>query len=154
MLKEVTLKRSAPKKLAEFSIVDRINVVSERVKQVIDSLEPGRHAFYPLRIHRSGDDEKSYQYYFLQFLERLSCVHFEYSGFEQRIGQGGHPYWRRETPDSKTFFREECVAGRHLFWDTDAKHGMVVSGVLAARLGNFLPKGTELVEAGLVRSKC
>lgn len=151
VIKRVTLKGDAPKTLPEFSQILQVNVVSDRVMQAIAALEEGgRHAFYPLEI-APADGGTSLRYHFLQFLEHTDCTIPKLGGFRKGVRQDGTNYWVRNSSDDKVFLDVERIGGRHLFYDKRAKSGCFISGELAARLGDFLPRGYYLAEVGVMR---
>lgn len=150
VIRRVQLKKDAPKTLPEYSQVMHVNVVSDRVMKAITSLEEGRHAFYPLEIFQA-ESGPSYRYYFMQFLEHTDCTVPKLGGFRQGARQDGTTYWVRTSADDKVSLDVDRVGPRHLFHDKRAKSGCFISGELAAKLGDFLPRGYYLAEAGLVR---
>ncbi|MCG6858862.1 MAG: hypothetical protein LJE67_12440 [Salaquimonas sp.] len=152
MLKQVKLKKSAPKTLPEFSYANRIQVVSKRVRDALRELEPNRHRFFPLTVTRH-DNSESYPYYFIQYLEKIDCVCLPLSGFEQAKNQDGVAYWRAPDRKVKQYYWADCVGDRHMFWDRHGKARVVVSQKLVDTLGDFLPRGIELSEGGIVRRK-
>jgi hypothetical protein len=153
VIKRVKLKSDAPKTLPEYSQILHVNVVSDRVMKAITALEePGHLAFYPLEIGRA-DGSASYHYYFMQFLEHTDCTVPKLGGFRKGVRQDGTSYWVRTSSDDKAFLDTERVGPRHLFYDKRAKSGCFISGELVQKLGDFLPRGLYLAEAGLVRKQ-
>jgi hypothetical protein len=152
VIKQVTLKKNAPQTLPEYSQIMQVNVVSDRVMKAITALEDERHAFYPLEIVRP-EDGTSFSYHFMQFLEHTDCSVPKLGGFRKGVRQDGTAYWVRTSTDDKVFLDDERVGTRHLFFDKRAKSGCFISGELAAKLGDFLPRGYYLAEVGLVRSR-
>lgn len=153
VIKRVTLKAGAPKTLPEYSQILQVNVVSDRVMKAITALEEtGRQAFYPLEIVQA-DSGARHRYYFMQFLEHTDCTVPKLGGFRKGVRQDGTSYWVRTSSDDKVFLDAERVGARHLFFDKRAKTGCFVSSQLAAKLGEFLPAGQYLAEAGLVRAQ-
>lgn len=150
VIKQVKLKNDTPKMLPEYSQVMNVNVVSERVMKAITSLEAGRHAFYPLEIIEP-EGGVSHRYYFMQFLEHADCTVPKLGGFRKGVRQDNSTYWVRTSTDDKVSLDAERVGTRHLFFDKRAKSGCFISGELATKLGDFLPRGYYLAEAGLVR---
>ena len=151
VLKRVELKKDAPKALPEFSHVTHVNVVSERVMKAITALEDGRHAFFPLEIVQP--EGPSQRYHFMQFLEHTDCTLPKLGGFRKGVRPDGTSYWVRTSTDDKIALDAERVGNRHLFFDRRAKSGCFISGELAARLGDFLPRGYYLAETNLVRRR-
>jgi hypothetical protein len=152
VIKRVQLKKDAPAALPEFSHVMHVNVVSNRVMKAITALEDGRHAFYPLEIV-PAEGGTSFPYHFMQFLEHTDCTVPTQGGFRRGVRQDGTSYWVRTSTDEKVSLDAERVGTRHLFHDKRAKSGCFISGELAAKLGDFLPRGYYLAEAGLVRKR-
>jgi hypothetical protein len=152
VIRRVQLKKDAPKALPEFSHILHVHVVSDRVMKAITALEEGRHAFYPLDI-MVAEGGTSYPYHFMQFLEHTDCTVPEKGGFRRGVRQDGTSYWVRNSTDEKVSLDAERVGTRHLFHDKRAKSGCFISGELAAKLGDFLPRGYYLAEAGLVRKR-
>lgn len=150
VIKSVTLKPSAPKKLPEFSAVLHTNVVSDRVRKGIESLEPGKHAFYPLDVV-SSDGTEIHKYHFIQYLEKTDCVDRERSGYGKGVRDDGSVYWFPTADRKKVFLKEACVGGRHLFWDKGATFHSFISGALVERLGDFLPAGLYLDQVAVIR---
>ena len=150
VIKRVALKAHPQKPLPEFSQILHVNVVSDRVMKAITALEEGRHAFYPVDIV-SPEGDARYRYYFMQFLEHIDCTVPKLGGFRKGVRQDSSTYWVRNTNDDKVFLDAERVGSRHFFYDKRAKSGWFISGDLAAKLGEFLPSGLYLTEAGLVR---
>jgi hypothetical protein len=152
VIKQVKLKNDAPKTLPEYSQIMHVNVVSDRVMKAITALEEGSHAFYPLEIVQT-EGGTSYCYHFMQFLEHTDCSVPKLGGFRKGVRQDGTSYWVRTSSDDKVFLDIERIGTRHLFFDKRAKSGCFISGELAAKLGDFLPRGYYLAEVGLVRSQ-
>jgi hypothetical protein len=152
VIKQVKLKKDAPKTLPEYSQIMHVNVVSDRVMKAITALEDGRHAFYPLEIVQT-EGGASCRYHLMQFLEHTDCSVPKLGGFRKGVRQDGTAYWVRTSTDDKVFLDIERIGARHLFYDKRAKSGCFISGELARELGNFLPRGYYLAEAGLVRSQ-
>jgi Immunity protein family (Imm11) len=152
VIKQVQLKINAPEMLPEFSQIMHVNVVSDRVMKAITALEEGRHAFYPLEIVQA-EGGPSYRYYFMQFLENTDCTVRTLGGFRKGVRQDGTTYWVRNSTDDKVSLDAERVGTRHLFHDKRAKSGCFISGELADKLEDFLPRGYYLAEASLVRKR-
>ncbi|SDD60344.1 imm11 family protein [Rhodospira trueperi] len=152
MLKEITLKKSTPKVLPEYSIFYGIKIVSARIKDHIEALEPGVHAFFPVLVRRA-DGSESYQYYFIQVLEELDCACVQLSGFRRDTASIGGYIWTRTPDEGKVYLWEDCVRGRHFFREKSALFNTVASDQLVKRLGKFLPRGWALLEAGVIRKK-
>ena len=150
VIKRMTLKANAPKPLPEFSQILHVNVVSDRVMKAIVELEAGRHAFYPIEIV-SPEGDTLYRYHFIQFLEHTDCTVPKLGGFRKGERQDGTTYWVRTSNDDKVFLDIERVGSRHFFYDKRAKSGWFISGELTTKLGDFLPRGFRLAEAGVVR---
>jgi hypothetical protein len=151
VIKRVQLKKDAPKALPEFSHVMHVHVVSDRVMKAITALEEGRHAFYPLDVMAEGGT--SYPYHFMQFLEHTDCTIPARGGFRKGVRQDGTSYWVRNSGDEKVSLDIERIGPRHLLHDKRAKSGCFISGELAAKLGDFLPRGYYLAEADVVRKR-
>lgn len=153
VLKRLTLKPGTPEALPEYSQVLQVNVVSERVMKAITALEESsRHAFYPVDIVQSDSGAVRLRYYFMQFLEQTDCTVPKLGGFRKGARQDGTTYWVRTSSDDKVFLDAGRIGNRHLFFDKRAKSGCFISSELAARLGEFLPSGYYLAEAGVVRA--
>ncbi|WP_162914445.1 imm11 family protein [Taklimakanibacter lacteus] len=150
VIKQVTLKVNAPKILPEFSQILHVNVVSDRVMKAIVELEEGRHAFYPIDI-MSPDGGVRCRYHFMQFLEHTDCTVPKLGGFRKGARQDGTTFWVRTSTGDKVFLDIERIGSRHFFYDKRAKSGWFISGELTAKLGDFLPSGLLLAEAGVVR---
>lgn len=151
MPKTVRLKKTAPRTLPEFSLFNGIRVVSQRIHDALQDLEPERHRFFPLTVTRH-DDSATYQYYLLQFLEKTDCVCLPLSGFRQKTSPNCVPYWAKPPERKQTYHMwADCVGDRHLFRDSHARGSVIVSQKLVDTLGDFLPRGIELIENGLLR---
>lgn len=150
VIKQATLKANAPKTLPEFSQILYVNVVSDRVMKAIVELEEGHHAFYPIDI-MSPDGSVHCRYHFMQFLEHTDCTVPKLGGFRKGVRQDGTTYYVRTSSDDKVFLDIERIGSRHFFYDKRAKSGWFISGELTAKLGDFLPSGLKLAEAGVVR---
>lgn len=153
MPKTARLKKSAPATLPEFALFNGIRIVSQRVHDAVHELEPGRHRFFPLTVTRH-DGSESYRYYFVQFLEQTDCVCLPLSGFTQKTSPNGVPYWASPPERTQTYFLwADCLGDRHMLRDRRARGGVMVSQELVDTLGDFLPRGIELVENGLLRRR-
>lgn len=153
VIKRVKLKNEAPKTLPEYSQILQVNVVSDRVMKAITALEePGHLAFYPLEIDQA-EGGTSHRYHFMQFLEHTDCTVPQLGGFRKGVRQDGTSYWVRTSNDDKAFLDAERVGARHLFFDKRAKSSCFISGELAQELGDFLPRGFYLGDAGFVRKQ-
>jgi hypothetical protein len=151
VIKRVRLKSNAPKILPEYSQIQHVHVVSDRVMRAISELDgDGRQAFYPLDIEQA-EGGTPYRYHFMQFLEHTDCTIPKLGGFRKGVREDGTSYWVRTSTDDKVFLDADLVGNRHFFCDKRAKAGCFISGDLTARLGDFLPRGYYLVDAGLMR---
>ena len=149
VIKQVRLKQDAAGTLPEYSQIMNVNAVSDRVMKAITSLESG-HGFYPVEV-LAPDGGVSHRYYFMQFLEHTDCTVPKLGGFRQGVRQDNTSYWVRTSSDDKVWLDAALVGTRHLFHDKRAKSGCFISGELATKLGDFLPRGYYLAEVGLVR---
>jgi len=153
MPKTARLKKTAPATLPEFSLFNGISVVSQRLHDALQELEPGRHRFFPLTVTRH-DESATCKYYFLQFLEKTDCVCLPLSCFRQKTSPNGVSYWAAPAERTQTYYLwADCVGDRHMFWDRHARGRVIVSQKLVDTLGDFLPPGIELVENGLLRRR-
>jgi hypothetical protein len=151
VIKRVMLKSGAPKILPEYSQILHVHVVSDRVMRAISDLDGnGRQAFYALDIEQP-DGGTPYRYHFMQFLEHTDCTIPKLGGFRKGVREDGTSYWVRTSTDDKVFLDADQVGNRHFFCDKRAKAGCFISGDLTARLGDFLPRGYYLADAGLMR---
>lgn len=152
VIKRVTLKADLPAPLPDYSQILHVTVVSDRAMKVIVGFEEGHHAFYPLDVV-SADGAVCHRYYFMQFLEHTDCTVPELGGYRKGVRQDGSTYWVRSSGDDKVFLDIERIGTRHFFYDKRAKSGCFISAELMSKLGDFLPRGLYLAEAGVVRKQ-
>lgn len=145
------LKRKVPKILPEFSVFRSAPVVARRVKEAVESLEPGAHSFYPFNI-TSFDGTEMHEYFFVLFHEKSDCVDHVRSGYERCVSSNNTVYWSRSRHTDQLFLREERIGDRHWFRD-ESVLDQLVSGQLVERLGDFLPRGKTLKEVRVVRRR-
>ena len=107
---------------AEYAITDIASifgqtVVSEKFRQLVESLEPDVHQFIPVDIYDKPGGAVSSRRYWLNVCRRKDCVDPVRSKFEWVTDYSGVTgFWDDEAhPDSKLVFSKEKIGDMHLW---------------------------------------
>lgn len=103
-------------------------VVSERLRDVIEGIEPNTHQFFPLKLHRKNGSLISDNYFIMHVAQRVPCVFFKKS---------------KETSLRRVRFGDS--AGSPIFWCSD--DGLVIS---KPAFGSRHLFSTSIVAGGLI----
>jgi len=104
--------------------------VSNRAKELIESLEPGIHQFLPVEYF-DVDDEPVEKRWFLIVGNRIDGVDRDHS--RMRLAKG-IMWTANDVDDPKLVFNEAQARGRHLWVDKHLDGGQFISDVLAQRI--------------------
>lgn len=100
--------------------------VSERVKNIIENLDPGRYEFKDYKVYVFGEYvDKFYGSYYLIKIQRLNCVDVEKTDFWERAGLEGYYNSKGELgfmDNDKCFLKKEIVYKQNL-WQTQIGYG-------------------------------
>ncbi|OLF53564.1 hypothetical protein BTN82_16020 [Pseudomonas chlororaphis] len=95
-------------------------LVSPRLRDILEELEPGRHDFVPIEVRSEtrGPDEVFYgMYYLMVELIGLDAVVIEQTSFIKGVGQEGYEQTARFDPEaSGTCALDARVIEGHHFW--------------------------------------
>jgi hypothetical protein len=96
-------------------------IVSERLRDKIDELEPGIHEFVPLAASYKGDNRECKPYYFLLLTQALDAVVMEETKFQSGFGPEAAKASRflLDKFGGPCTLRAEKVAGHHLWRGLD-----------------------------------
>ncbi len=104
-----------------FKIGEKI-AVSKRFYDIVDTLEPGVHQFFPVKLLRKKGDELSGQYSLFNVTKSLDCIDSDKSDLAWKdwsgMGAGGQQsQFKRLSINTNAglVLREERVRGHHLF---------------------------------------
>ena len=146
---QVTLAASAPKKSPEWSF-GHVQLVNERVREVIEALQPGKHLFVPMDISGPDGCERRYVFY-VQRDHTETVLAMEANGIEYSTSESGVPLF--PTPawvlsnDHFGYLSAPIVGGATVDWD--GRIGMVMSKALIDELGDVFPRGLYLIPMGV-----
>lgn len=102
-------------------------IVCERLRDILEELEPGRHDFLPVEVRSEarGAQEKSYgTYYLIVGLVSLNAVVIEQTAFTKGFGREGYELSARFDPeDSGPCVLDARVIAGHHFWQLPADYG-------------------------------
>lgn len=145
----VSLSASAPKKSPEWSF-GHTQLVSERVREAIERLQPAKHLFIPMDIR--GPDGWHRRYVFFvqrdhtQPLLALKANGIEYTTNEFGVPLFSTPAWALSV-DHFGYLSAPIIEGAAV--DQDGRIGTVMSKALIDELGDVFPKGLYLVPMGV-----
>ncbi len=144
---------NAPKNWPEWAS-GSYTVVSERVREGIEELEPGKHLFIPIDVaNKDGSTRRVYAFY--QLRDRTGPTFaMKANDIEYTLAPTGNPLFKRpQWLDSDRFgyLNSQVLRGSAL--DFDPRTGLVLSGELVDKLGDVFPKGVVLVPMGVVDEK-
>lgn len=90
-------------------------VVPERVRAIIEGLEPGVHQFIPVELRRSDGAPTNGPHYWLNILQQLDFVDPDQSWLSWHQDSHGRWFGTYGLGDDWLVAREEAIAGRHLW---------------------------------------
>lgn len=148
VIDRAVLKKNAPKKLPEFSGMYGMGIVSKRIKEAIETLDPEACEFFPFEIF-SHDEAESYEYFIMHYLRgEVDCLDYEKSGCEWAPRSNGEMCWWPPRSEIKKVLRKEAIEGLH-YWSIK-NAAFAVSDELAEMLGDFLPRDAAMDEVDVV----
>ncbi len=122
--------RSRKKSFADaFRIGNGIIVVSERMKKLIESLDPGLHQFFPLNIFYRNGDKLPSNYFTIHITTSKTTIYMNQPAVQQR-SYAGIEYVSFLEPMSKTdpiIVNDGLVDGAHIWRDDFSKKTYFVS---------------------------
>ena len=146
---QTLLAASAPKKSPEWSF-GNVHLVNERVRDAIETLQPGKHLFIPMDISRPDGCDRRYVFFVLrdhtQPLLALEANGIDYTTNEFGVPLFGTPTWALSM-DHFGFLSAPIIDGAAV--DSDGRIGLVMSKALLDELGDVFPKGLYLIPMGV-----
>lgn len=126
-------------------------IVSSRVHDEIEALEPARNIFIPLDIDTGSDVERRYIFY--PYKESTSTVTAPIaSGIPYFVRDDGSIFVEWGSPPARDprfiFINSDVIDGRHVYWG--GNEGLIFSQALIRRLGDVFLKNEFLIPCGLV----
>ncbi|MBA1141216.1 hypothetical protein [Mesorhizobium neociceri] len=146
---QASLSASAPKKSPEWSFGHN-QLVNERVREAIETLQPSKHLFIPIDV--SGPEGRDRRYvFFVQRDHTQTVLAMEANGIEYTTAESGSPLF--PTPlwtlsmDHFGYLSAPLVEGVTV--DFDGRIGTIISKALIDELGDVFPKGLYLIPMGI-----
>jgi hypothetical protein len=124
-------------------------LVSSRVRDTIEEVEPGRSLFIPIDFDPAGDlPSRSYVFYVLKD-KNVTALALRKSGLEYFLFEKGRPIpkghdWHGS--DRFLYLNSAVLEGRSIYLDTV---GPVFSKAIVDRLGDVLPKTLAFTPMGV-----
>lgn len=115
--KEITLPFKSPKSRVDFLLLKaNYFVVSNKVRECIEAVEPHQHQFIPLQLVVPKSLKKQVieaEYYFLNVCVRIDCIDIVLSDVQRGIGSLETYHLRTTT--SRCVVRHAAIRGHHLW---------------------------------------
>jgi hypothetical protein len=120
MIPQFLQSEKSVKKLADVFGLGACEVISERVKDIIETLEPGIHQFFPVTVLNHLGEAWPGNYYIFRVMTVLSALHVDRSGvkwFKLRydVPPGKPLYSLGISNPREYYFNKDRVKGHH-FW--------------------------------------
>lgn len=117
-------------------------LVNERVREIIESMEPQTHQFFPFEMRNGPKGEAcEVPYFVLNIRHMLDCVHAERTACD-RNGTGWTEFYS-PIEYKHLILDEEVVQGHHLWRTRYVHHGFFVSDELMSRFERAKVKGLD-----------
>ena len=146
---QASLSASAPKKSPEWSF-GPVQLVSERVRETIETLQPSKHLFIPIDVSGPQGSQRRYVF-FVRRDHTQTVLAMEANGIEYTASESGAPLF--PTPDWTLsmdhfgYLSAPIVDGAAV--DFDLRIGTIMSKALIDELGDVFPKGLYLIPMGV-----
>ena len=100
-------------------IIKNHYVVSPRFRDLVESLEPGVHQFFPVAIYREVGGPVVSNHYWINICNRIDSVNRESTNLKWKIDYTGKTgFWDDfAVPDPRLVFSKDKVLGLHLWVD-------------------------------------
>lgn len=152
---------SKRKQLPDVVLVESWPLVSQRLYQKMESLEPGRHQFFPVEISRTsgkeiiGPDGEIHRpadqpYYLFNITDRIDAIDIARSDVDRNVTimelkNSPHSLYVNTSDVQRIAFQPDLIAGRHL-WEgiKHCPHEPFISDELGAWIIANKMKGIEL----------
>jgi hypothetical protein len=123
-------------------------LVSQKVRDIIDAIEPGVHQLLPVDVFRPKALKEGTgpfaRYYWLVVCQRIDSVDPLHTTYE-RLGRNRDGVWELNgDPTMRIVFSKSSIAGRHIWIDPYVVGGLQVSNTLGEALA-----AAKLVGVGL-----
>jgi hypothetical protein len=146
--------KSAPKTWPEFGLGGSLTIVSPRLRDIIEELEPGANFFIPIDVAQS--DGSTLRLYAMVFgvVPPRTALSMEANGIEYPLSDyDGSPIFKRPewlmSPSEHFGYLDPKAVDNHAVpYDTSSL--MIFSEELMKRLGDVLPRGLAFVTMGVL----
>jgi hypothetical protein len=123
MIPKFLQSKSSVKSLADVFGLGASEVVSERFKEIVDTLEPGVHQFFPVTVLNHLGETWPGRFYIFRIMTVLSALHVDRSGvkwfkFRSERKPGAPKYFLAISNPREYYFNRDRVKGYH-FWIHD-----------------------------------
>jgi hypothetical protein len=142
---KAVLWESKDKPLPDVTMLHGVNIVSERVKDIIERFEPGVHQFLPVDLYRPKQDKPFAHAYWLVVCKRIDSVDAEKTTFSRSRNR----LWN-VTPDGYYVFSLAAIGSSNLWIDPDTRNYMYCSGILGDALKENNITGLFLRERNVI----
>jgi hypothetical protein len=116
-------------------------IISEQVRDIIESFEPNVHQMLPVDLYRPKANDPFVRYYWLVVCNRIDSVDAKHTTFE-RLGRNKDGIWDLNRDPKKTIvFNRLAIAGRHMWLDPFIVNGLQLSNELGDALIAINPSG-------------
>jgi hypothetical protein len=148
------IRSAVPEQLPEWAIgLFFYQLVSPRVRDVIESFEPDKNIFLAVDCSRkSGEAQRRYLFY-VQLDHIASALAFRANGVEPRISDNGNPYWNDwhdhlHANPRFIFLNAEAIGSRKLYYSSHV--GVLFAAEVVEALGDVLSEDYAFAPVGVV----
>ena len=144
----------ATKILPDIFLVEGDICVNQKVRDAIQSFEPGVHQFITITLMRTKKQAFEGSYYSLVIGQKLNSVVFSESNLRWQITPGGSKYVARgvNRPDYRTL-RRSSIEGKHLWREEIYVQDIYMSDELYSNLINLKIIGIDPTQCGKALEK-
>jgi hypothetical protein len=122
-------------------------IVSERVRNIIESFEPNVHQLLPVDLYRPKENVPFTRYYWLVVCNRIDSVDAKHTTYGRHVitlsdGSRHNSIWELNgDPTKNIVFSSSAIAGRHMWIDPFVVGGAQLSNELGDALIAINPSG-------------
>ena len=106
---------SKHKRINDFFTTTLTWCVCEEFKNIVESLEPGIHQFFPIEVVRRSGEPTEKTYYQLVIGQRLEALDVERSNVKWIADERGGGFHAKGPGEARWVLRRDIVAGKHLW---------------------------------------
>jgi hypothetical protein len=145
--------KSAPKSWPEFGVGGTLTIVSQRIRDLIEELEPGAHFFIPIDAEQSDASVLRLYAFFIGVVPTRTALSMDANGIAYSTSDFdgspvfSRPEWLMRPSEHFGYLDPKVVDGHAILKDTASL--CIFSAELVNGLGDVLPKGLAFVPMGV-----